>query len=85
MHQIKDDMREILSFFLANFVVQLSNFIISLKCNRTDGDNNCFKLYTCIICTRVVYGEDRLIIAFRRERPECAPARYVCVCLYTRI
>jgi len=27
-----------------------------------------------IICTRVVYGEVRLIIAFRRERPQCASA-----------
>jgi len=38
-----------------------------------------------IICTVVVHGEVRLIIAFRPERPASVRVRYVWVCLYIRI
>lgn len=37
----------------------------------------------CIICMRVVYGEVRLIIAFRRECSKCT--RALCVCLFIHI
>lgn len=58
-----------LFFFLAIVgFAQLSNFIIPRKCSVMEKDNNNF--LTRKICTRVVYGKVRLIIAFRRKRPE---------------